>query len=377
MTELTDYKVRKGVPIWALILIVGAAAVITGVITALIANVAENKGEASVTYIQYDVLTSTSYDPVEWSQNFPRQYKGWAATETFKPTAHAPALVPHEASDVDPRTETASSKLVEDPRLLTLWAGNIFSKDYRHLRGHWYAYTDQNYTLRVLEAPGKGQPAACLNCHASLPGIVDALGNGDREAGWSAMNLLTYAEGKEYADDRPLGCIDCHNPENMELTITRPALVNAMAAMKAEQGIANYDVNRDASVNEMRALICAQCHVEYYFAPDPDPDIFLRVVTFPWKYGLDIDDSWDYYQEINFADFTNTKTGARQLKAQHPEYEIWSTSIHAANGVTCADCHMPYQRVGSQKTSNHEIMSPMANISGTCGACHTASDQVL
>ncbi len=34
-------------------------------------------------------------------------------------------------------------------------------------------------------------------------------------------------------------------------------------------------------------------------------------------------------------------SGTKMLKAQHPDYETWSTSVHADASVTCVDCHMP------------------------------------
>ncbi len=38
---------------------------------------------------------------------------------------------------------------------------------------------------------------------------------------------------------------------------------------------------------------------------------------------------------------------------------MWSQGTHARAGVACADCHMPYQRVGAAKVSSHHVRSPM------------------
>lgn len=51
----------------------------------------------------------------------------------------------------------------------------------------------------------------------------------------------------------------------MQLRITRPAFIEGIRAYKASQGVKDYDVNRDATRQEMRAYVCAQCHVTYYF----------------------------------------------------------------------------------------------------------------
>jgi len=58
------------------------------------------------------------------------------------------------------------------------------------------------------------------------------------------------------------------------------------------------------------------------------------------------------------------------LKAQHPEFEMWSQGIHARSGVACADCHMPYVRVGALKISDHHVRSPLLNVSHACQTCH-------
>ncbi|MCL2736581.1 MAG: ammonia-forming cytochrome c nitrite reductase subunit c552 [Propionibacteriaceae bacterium] len=387
MTDQTNVKTRKGVPIWGLVLIVIAAAGITFLITALVANIGEKKGEGTTPFTQVVQLTADNwYDPATWGQNYPNEYDGWLATANFTPTAHDAALVPvtqdmkdHVGAVIpisDPRTSTTPSKLTEDPRLKTLWNGYAFALDYRHLRGHQWMLTDQHYTLRILDKP---QPGACLNCHASLVGVYDQLGNGDAMAGFAAMNKMTYADAEalvntDVAGGGSIGCIDCHDPSTMNLRISRPAFINGIAALKASQGIANYDVNKDATTQEMRSYVCAQCHVTYYFAGDD------KTLTFPWAEGVDIDNIYDYYQNGPsgpITDYTNALTGMKGIKARHPEFEAWSMGVHAANGVTCADCHMSYQRVGAQKISNHDITTPMADINGTCGTCHLASDQVL
>ena len=149
----------------------------------------------------------------------------------------------------------------------------------------------------------------------------------------------------------------------MELRITRPAFKNAME----ELGI---DLSK-ATRQEMRTYVCAQCHVEYYFEGEN------KLLTFPWDKGFQIDNIIDYYDEYGFKDWTHKETGAPMLKAQHPEFETFTTSLHYRSGVSCADCHMPYVREGAVKVSDHWLRSPLDNVNQACGTCHKQDEQAL
>ncbi|MDR1808178.1 MAG: ammonia-forming cytochrome c nitrite reductase subunit c552 [Propionibacteriaceae bacterium] len=369
---------RPRLPLWVFFGVAAGAALVTFVVTALLTNIFEKKVEASNGTPRIVAVTGQDINDAElWGQTYPLEYDGFKATATFTPTNHADALVPVTGPrqavvdqlgyDPETRTETAESKIEADPRLVTLWSGYAFSLDYRHARGHEWMLTDQRMTLRVLL---RDQPGTCLNCHASTVALYEELGDGDTMAGFDVMNAMSYNDVTQLAT-HPIQCIDCHDPTTMKLRITRPALINGLKALKASEGILDYDVNRDATTQEMRSYVCAQCHVEYYFTSD------TKTLTFPWANGLDLDQVFAYYNEIGFTDYTNATSGAQVLKAQHPDFETWSAGVHAANGVTCADCHMSYQRVGNQKIANHQIADPLANVNATCGVCHTASDQVI
>ncbi len=352
---------------WVLPAVIAGTAVAAFGVTAILMSVSDRKHEEATPFAKVVELDDTTIDPAVWGQNFPAEYDGYLATANFKSTAQDPALVPHEPTDTDPRTEVAASKIEADPRLVTMWTGYAFAKDYRHARGHEHMLQDQNYTLRVQVVD---QPGACLNCHASTVSIMDELGKGDQQAGFAAMNKMPYKDAAAMAE-HPITCVDCHDPKTMKLRITRPAFQKGIADLKASQGIKDYDVNKDATTEEMRSFVCAQCHVEYYFKGDE------KTLTFPWAKGTDIDDVWDYYQEDGHIDYKHKTTGASILKAQHPEFETWSAGVHAENGVSCADCHMSYKREGAQKVSNHDIASPMNDVNGTCGTCHKADEEVI
>jgi nitrite reductase (cytochrome c-552) len=108
------------------------------------------------------------------------------------------------------------------------------------------------------------QPGTCINCHASMYVAYKKLGNGDLIKGFEAINKMPYDEARKNVD-HPVACIDCHDPKTMQLRVTRPGFMEGMKALKASQGVKDYDVNRDATRQEMRAFVCGQCHVEYYF----------------------------------------------------------------------------------------------------------------
>ena len=109
----------------------------------------------------------------------------------------------------------------------------------------------------------------------------------------------------------------------------------------------------------MRSLVCAQCHVEYFFKGDG------KYLTFPWDKGFTVEDMEAYYDEAGFYDYIHKLSRTPILKAQHPDYEIAQMGIHGQRGVSCADCHMPYKSEGGVKFSDHHIQSPLAMIDRT------------
>ncbi|MFT0762954.1 ammonia-forming cytochrome c nitrite reductase subunit c552 [Actinomyces sp. F1_1611] len=363
MSEQTPSQGKSKNRLVLLVLILVGAFAATVVITALLMNIFEKKQEGAKTFTEVVALDETTVDPAIWGKNFPIQYEAYKRTAEYTPSQHSGEMVPHDVAG-DPRTEVKSSKIEEDPRLVTMWTGYAFATDYRHARGHEYMTLDQEFTRRNTEFK---QPGTCANCHASMPAVYKELGNGDVDAGFEKMGTMPLGDLLDMTE-HPVACIDCHDPATMELRITRPAFERGIADLKASEGIENYDVNRDATRQEMRSYVCAQCHVEYYFAGED------KVLTFPWANGLDLDDIWDYYQEVGHVDWEHGTTGAKVLKAQHPEFDVWAQGVHAANGVSCADCHMSYERVGAAKVTNHHITSPMADLNASCGTCHTDTD---
>ncbi len=352
------------VPI-AIALLSATAAIL---VTALLVNIFTRQQEAQTPFFTVVQLDDETEDPAVWGKNFPMQYDGYLRTVDQVRTRYGGSeAMPRTPTDSDPRSIVSQSRLEEDPRLKTLWAGYAFAVDFREERGHAYMLDDQTLTERQNVTQ---QPGTCMHCHASVYVPYKKLGGGDLIKGFEVMNQMKYQEARTKVS-HPVACIDCHDPATMKLRVTRPGFLEGIVKVKAAQGIEDYDVNRDATGPEMRAYVCGQCHVEYYFK---GPE---KRLTYPWDKGMKADEILAYYEENGFKDWTHAESGAPMLKAQHPEFEMWNQGIHAKSGVTCADCHMPYQRVGAMKISDHHIRSPLLNINRACQTCHRWSEEDL
>jgi len=318
----------------------------------LASSITQRKAEKEYVYKPKVKITECEPRNVVWGENFPREYQSYLKTSdtTFRSKFNGSVMI---------------DELEEDPRLVILWAGYAFSKDYAQGRGHFYAITDIRHTLRTgtPKGPDEGpQPNTCWTCKSpDVPRLMKEMGVKKFYQGkWASRGdeVVNY-----------IGCADCHDPATMDLRITRPALIEAFSAM-------GKDITK-ATHQEMRSLVCAQCHVEYYFNKHRTDAPEISYLTFPWQNGTTADQALEYYDSIGFSDFTHSLSRTPILKAQHPDYEIYLTGIHADRGVACADCHMPYIKEGGQKFTSHKITSPLSNISGTCQVCHRESEESL
>jgi nitrite reductase (cytochrome c-552) len=366
-------------------------AILTVAAIALLTNIFQRKQEARNPYARLVEVNEETTDAAPWGTNWSREYDDYKRTaDTTRTRFGGSEALPEE-------------KIERDPWLKRMFAGYAFSIDYRDRRGHAYMLSDQEMTKRVTERP---QPGSCLHCHASVIPTYRRLGEGDVFKGFESVGKMSYADahaevvktgssnpvagGPEikfvHADGaQPLGCVDCHDPRSMELRVTRPGFIRGIQALAASaepvphlpsverwrQGKRGqpYDPNVDGTRQEMRSFVCGQCHVEYYCGPK-------TTLFFPWANGLKVEEIEQHYDDFKFADghrffdWKHAETGAEVLKAQHPEFEMWSQGIHARSGVACADCHMPYKREGAMKVSDHWVRSPMVNISRACQSCH-------
>jgi len=358
-----------GRPAWRLLAITAVLAALVAVgVTALLVNIFERKQEARDPFFRVVQLDDETTDPAVWGKNFPSQYDSYRRTVDQQRTRYGGSeAVPRAPTAADPRSIVAQSRLEEDPRLVTMWAGYAFSRDFREERGHAYMLEDQIYTERQQAVK---QPGTCIHCHGSVYVPYKKLGGGDLIKGFETMNKMPFGEARKHVD-HPVACIDCHDPATMQLRVTRPGFLEGIKLVKAKAGVENFDVNTMATRQEMRTYVCGQCHVEYYFK---GPE---KRLTYPWHNGIKGDEILAYYDQEGFSDWTHKETGAKTLKAQHPEFEMYNQGIHARSGVACADCHMPYQREGGLKVTDHHVRSPLLNINRACQTCHKWSEEEL
>lgn len=368
-------------------------------------NIAQRKLEARHTTFRVVELTEAVTDPAVWGQNFPRQYDSYRRTVDMERTRYG-------GSEADPFAigeegiPKTFSKIEQDPRLKVMWDGYAFALDFREERGHAYMLHDQRETERVLQRP---QVGACLHCHSSTtvayrkagleagaPGsledpLLSSTGLEQLMRGFKRVSMEPYSNAVKRVE-HPVTCLDCHDPQTMKLRITRPALMIGIVALaESDDPLPHlpsierwrkgdrrepYDPNKLASRQEMRSLVCAQCHVEYYCAPKD-------LIFFPWHKGLKAEQMEAVFDEYKFPDGTpfmdwkHKRTGAPAIKVQHPEFELWSQGVHARAGVACADCHMPYIREGAMKISDHHVRSPLLNVARSCQVCHRTSEEEL
>ena len=406
-----------------LIVLVGTAIVTFG-ITAVLVTIFEHQQEARTPFVRLAEVSEISTNPKPWGMNWPYQFDSYKRTVDSEQTEHGGSSAMSE------------SKLEAQPWLRRLYAGYAFSIDYRELRGHAYMLHDQEVTERVTK---RTQTGACLHCHASIVPTyrrlgLDAMGqDSSAEAlaadfNWPAVmegfrasskmdyttahaELLKTPDGtpslkptsKTAADGsptdphqvsaaHPVSCIDCHDPDTMQLRITRPGFMEGVAALARSNDAVphlpsierwrrgnrkeNYDPNIDASRREMRSFVCGQCHVEYYCASK-------ETLFFPWENGLKVEqiehtyDTHLFPDGTPFLDYKHGETGAPTYKAQHPEFELWSQGVHARSGVSCTDCHMPYERQGAMKVSSHWVRSPLLSVNNSCQTCHNVDADEL
>lgn len=362
-------------------------AVATAGVMALWSNMSERKREAREVVFKVTNISEETVDPAEWGKNFPRQYDSYLRTVDIERTKYGGS--------------EAFQKLDQDPVWRVLFNGYAFGIDYREERGHAFMLQDQLETERVLQFK---QPGACLHCHASVLPLYRHEGlkagvSADQPRdvlmkGFEAVCAMPFSDAIQLKNDKgqplvshPVTCLDCHDPASMALRVTRPGFMNGIQAL-AESGDplphlpsverwrkgakkSPYDANVEASRQEMRSLVCGQCHVEYYFKGPG------KLVTYPWHKGLQAEKMEEYYAEVDHTDWTHKDSGAKVLKAQHPEFEMWSQGIHARSGVSCSDCHMPYVREGAIKVSDHRVRSPMLNVARACQTCHRHEEQEL
>jgi len=330
ISEITKNKPWLG---WVLFF---ATAVVVFLVGLFASSIIERRSETSTLQM---IKPLKDWEPRNevWGENYPREFESYLKT-----------------LNTDYASKHGGSKMIDYlekyPELVVMWAGYAFSKDYNQGRGHGYAIEDIKNTLRTGDNEVSPQPATCWTCKSTdVPRKMNEMGAANfYKAKWKDL-------GSEIVN--PIGCQDCHDPKTMNLRISRPALVEAFQRQGKDMS--------EFSRQEMRSLVCAQCHVEYYFKGKEE-----KYLTFPWDKGFSADNMEEYFDEIEHVNWVHVLSKAPMLKAQHPDFELFMTGIHAVRGVSCSDCHMPYKSEGGVKFTDHHIQSPLNNVANTCQVCH-------
>ncbi len=262
----------------------------------------------------------------EWESTFPDVYASYMANA--------------ENEDVIEYTE-------EYPFIQTIYENYGFAKYYGSARGHYYCVKDLLST---------GRPHALANCFTCKTADFTVLTLNEGDSAYSRPFEEMNGESFE-----SVGCFTCHaNEPGGQITVTHTYLADSLGA--------------DFESVKPQTLACAQCHVEYYFAPDG------KMTTLPHTdlAGMTPDAMFDYYEAMGFSDYTNPRTGVQQLKVQHPEFETFTGAgnKHAAM-FSCADCHMAKETNAAGETyRSHTLVSPLKSetIKATCAACHADLD---
>ncbi|MCA9284453.1 MAG: ammonia-forming cytochrome c nitrite reductase subunit c552 [Phycisphaerales bacterium] len=418
-------------PVFALILVITLLA--TALVTFVLVRMFENKEAARTPFVRVAEVDELTTDPRPWGANWPHQFDGWKATAGDRFYGGSSAMPESKldqqpylrrlyagyAFSIDYREARGHAYMLYDQGVTE----RVTKKPQAGACLHCHASTTVLYRKKGLEAMGEPADDAALAAEFNMPAVRRGFEELSRQPYFDVFTELASmpdgdpgsegpvfpmppaggfegeiageklpADHPDAGNAHPVTCIDCHDPKTMAIRVTRPGFMQGIAALAAGDGAAPhlpsierwrtgdrtepYDPNALASRQEMRSFVCGQCHVEYYCAN-------RMTLTFPWGHGLRAEDLERYWDELSFPDgsdffdYLHGETGTPVFKAQHPEFELWSQGIHARSGVSCSDCHMPYQRVGAMKVSNHDVRSPLAHVNAACQNCHHADASEL
>ena len=409
-----------------------ATVVGTIVVTWVLVVMFGRKQEARSPFVRLVEVSEISTDPAPWGLNWPHHYEGYVATAGDKFYGGSSAL-PESKLDVYPwlkrlyagyafsidyRQARGHAYMLYDQGVTE----RITKKPQTGACIHCHASNTVMYRKVGLEAMGLSADDATLAESFNMEAVIRGFKEVSRKPYDEVLALVEaapdgtsgdeptpfpqapaggftgeyagqpIAEGhRSLGDAHPVSCIDCHDPRTMAIRVTRPGFMLGIADLAASDEpmphlpsierwrrgdrATPYDPNT-ASRHEMRSFVCGQCHVEYYCANKD-------VLTFPWGNGLRMEQAEQFWEDkkfpdgTDFYDYVHGETGAPVFKVQHPEFELWSYGIHARSGVTCADCHMPYERKGAMKLSSHNVRSPLEKISYACRTCHNVPEGEL
>ena len=417
------------------VLVFFVAVVGTLLVTWVLITMFGHKQAARQPFVRVAEVDEISTDPEPWGRNWPHQFDGWKATAGDKFYGGSSALTQSKlethpwlkrlyagyAFSIDYREARGHAYMLYDQGVTE----RVTKKPQAGACIHCHASNTVMYRREGLKAMGLPYDDEALAADFNMEAVVRGFREVSQKPYDEVLALVMSSpdgtpgenepavpqapiggftgefKGEPVPEDHPamaggeahpVSCIDCHNPETMSVRVTRPGFVLGIAALaESEEPTPHlpsiekwrrgdraepYDPNALATRQEMRSFVCGQCHVEYYCANKD-------TLEFPWGKGLKMEQAeahWNakkFPDGSDFYDYTHGETGAKVLKVQHPEFELWSQGIHARSGVSCADCHMPYEREGAMKVSSHNVQSPLANINNACQQCHNDDEATL
>jgi len=299
-------------------------------------------------------------DPAKWGQVYPLEYDSWKKTEAPKPAGKSKYK---KGWDTD---KVVYDKLSEYPYMALLFNGWGFGIEYNEPRGHHYMLIDQ---LEIDPSRLKSG-GVCLSCKTPYAPILE------KEMGVNYFKdpyLDVHAKIPKEHQMLGVTCVDCHDSQTLGLKLTHPVAIKAFDTI----GLPQAKMTRQ----EMRSAVCAQCHVTYVV--NKDKNMKSVGLFFPWQGSKPGDISVENVIKVIRSDPSHEEwkqkvTGFKVGFIRHPEYEFFSRdSVHWNAGAACADCHMPYLKVGANKISDHDVTSPLKTDMRSCQQCHTETPEWL
>lgn len=300
-------------------------------------------------------------DPEIWGKAYPDEYDLWKKTEQPEPAGKSKYKRGFDADHI------TYDKLSEYPYMALLFKGWGFGVEYNEPKGHANMVRDQ---LEIDDARLKAG-GVCLSCKTPYaPKLQKEMGTDYFKLSYKDVLAKIPEKNKTLG----VACIDCHDNKDMSLKVSRDfTLAPALESMKVDW--------KKLSRQEMRSVVCAQCHVTYNIPKDAD----MKSVGlyFPWqrsKWGaITIEDIIKQIRgDETVKEWKQAVTGFKLAYIRHPEFELFSqNSVHWKAGAACADCHMPYTKIGVHKVSDHRVMSPLKNDMKACMQCHTEGAEWL
>jgi nitrite reductase (cytochrome c-552) len=310
--------------------------------------------------VKTGTIAEGEIDPAKWGQVYPLEYDSWLKTKDPKPAGRSKYKKGYDSDLV------IYDKLSEFPYMALLFNGWGFGVEYNEPRGHHFMLIDQlEIDPSRLKAGG-----VCLSCKSPYAPKLE------KEMGLNYFkDPYLDVHAKIPAPYQKLGvtCVDCHDPKTMGLKLTHPVAIKAFEGI----GMPQEKMTRQ----EMRSAVCGQCHVTYVIPKDKE----MKSVGlfFPWQGSKPGDISVENIIKVirstpAHEEWKQNVTGFKVGFIRHPEYEFFTrNSTHFQAGAACADCHMPYTRVGANKISDHDVTSPLKTDMKACQQCHTESAQWL